>query len=71
MTELRNYLESRRNLRFVLVGIVFLGASFALYMGVAAWFFLPDRKLIVPSGFLALILDLFAKPSGVKIEETK
>jgi hypothetical protein len=59
MTELRNYLESHGNLRVALVGVGFLGASFALYMGVALRFFVQraDGLLILSFVILALVLD--------------
>jgi len=59
MTEIRNYLESRRNLRVALVSIGFLGASFALYMGMTLGFLVrgADNLLIVSFIVLALALD--------------
>jgi hypothetical protein len=60
MIELRNYLESHRSLRFVLMSIGFLGASFSLYMGVALSFFVQhaDSLLILSFVLLALALDI-------------
>jgi hypothetical protein len=36
----------------------FLAASFSAFVGVAAYFFLPDRRMIVLFGLLAVILDI-------------
>ncbi len=58
MQGIDTYLESHRKLWTAVAVIVFLAASFSSFMGVAACLFLPDRRLIVPFGSLALILDL-------------
>lgn len=54
----KTYLESHKKLWTALAMTGLLAASFSSFMGAAACFFLPDRRLIVPFGSLALILDL-------------
>jgi hypothetical protein len=60
MTELRNYLESHRNVRIALVGMGFLVASLSLFMGLALNFLVQgaDRVLVISFVVVALALDL-------------